>query len=209
MIQLLRWWPLLAVFTGLYVWGSGWLAIFLYHGGILLALSGQKRPWAAVFEGFQPLSAADWFILGLGAAPIVAAILPWLLQMPVPEIKSILQQKLSQAGISGTRGFWLFGAYLCLPHPPLEELAWRGLLDVPSRRPHARDLEFASYHLLVFFFFFPGAWLFFVAGFFSLAAMGWIWRLMKISGGGGLANPVAFHAGGDLGVMLGLAWLMR
>ena len=42
----------------------------------------------------------------------------------------------------------------------------------------------------------------------SLVAMGWTWRMLG-KRYGGLAVPIWFHAGGDVGVMLGVWWLIR
>jgi membrane protease YdiL (CAAX protease family) len=208
MINFLPIWPVVAVLIGLYLCNSSWLAIFLYHGGILLALHRSGSGWKTAFGKIQITPAVGLFLLGVAAAPVVVWLMPLLLQMPVPEIKETLVNRLTVSGITVPGEFWLFAIYLCLPHPPLEEMAWRELLVVPDRQPHWRDLQFAAYHLLVFHYFFPGSWLFFAAGFAALTSMAWIWRELR-SRSGGLALPVALHAGGDLGIMFGLAWLMR
>ncbi|MEO0415448.1 MAG: hypothetical protein AAF226_10910 [Verrucomicrobiota bacterium] len=57
-------------------------------------------------------------------------------------------------------------------------------------------------------YFFPSKWLFLLGTLLSLSAMAWLWRLLKMRFGG-IAVPTWFHAGGDLGVMLGVWWLLR
>ena len=192
----------------MYVLKSGWAAILLYHAGIITAVIATKTPWwREITKGFQWKPAIFLWVSGVFAAPAVVFLLPFLLGMTQAEAGQALNLGLSNAGVSGV-SFWLFVAYLCLPHPSIEELGWRGLLYVDSDRPHFRDFEFASYHLLVMHFFFPFAWPFFAICLVSLAAMGWIWRLLR-KRYSGLAVPIWFHAGGDLGVMLGVWWLLQ
>lgn len=204
---LLRYWPIIAVLIGMYLLNSGWAAIFLYHAGIFTAVYLSKRPWKEIKTGFQPVPSIALWIAGVCAAPAVVILLPFLLGLSAEETRAGLLAGFEKTGLSGYH-FWLFVGYLCLPHPSVEEMGWRGLLFVDSKKPHLRDFEFASYHLLVMHYFFPFAWPFFAACLISLAAMGWIWRLLKIKYGG-LAVPTWFHAGGDLGVMLGVWWLIR
>lgn len=206
-LVVLRYWPIVAVLIGLYAFRSGWAAILLYHAGIVAAIFHERTPWKKIWSGFSPPHALGLFAAGVLVAPVVVILLPLLVQLSPGETKEALRQGLASAGLQGI-SFWLFCLYLCLPHPSLEELGWREILDVDSPRPHLRDFEFASYHILVMHFFFPGAWLFFVICLVSLALMGWIWRSLKRRYGG-LSVPVWFHAGGDIGAMLGVWWLVR
>ena len=203
----LRYWPIVAVATGMYLLESGWAAILLYHAGIYVAMSLTQTSWRQVGTGYRFLPATGLWLAGLIAAPATAILLPVFLGMSPEETRGALLGGLDRVGLAGNQ-FWLFVVYLCLPHPAIEELGWRELLFVDSKFPHLRDFEFASYHLLVMHFLFPGAWLFFLVCFVCLATMGWIWRLLRIHFGG-LAVPTWFHAGGDLGAMLGVWWLIR
>lgn len=206
-LVVLRYWPIVAVLFGLYGLDSGWAAIFLYHAGIVATIFYEGTAWKRIWSGFCPGPALGLFFAGVLVAPAVVILLPLLVQLSPWETGETLRQGLATAGLEGI-SFWLFFLYLCLPHPSLEELGWREILDVDTSLPHLRDFEFASYHLLVMHFFFPGAWLFFFVCLVSLTLMGWIWRQLKRRYGG-LAVPVWFHAGGDLGAMLGVWWLIR
>ena len=203
----LRYWPIIAVLIGLYVLNSGWAAIFLYHAGIVLTAILTKASWKSITRGMRWIPAIGLWIMGVAAAPAVVVLLPILLGMSADEVGAALASGLSRAGMDGAQ-FWLFVIYLCLPHPPIEEMGWREVLYVDSPKLSFRDFEFASYHLLVMHYFFPYKWFFFLAILVSLAVVGWIWRRLKMHFHG-LAVPTFFHAGGDLGAMLGVWWLIR
>ncbi len=200
-------WPVFAVLIGLYGFQSGWIAIFLYHSGILVAARATVTPWTVVGKGFRPAPAIALWIVGLGGAPILFYLLPVFLGLSVDETRTALQLGLEKSGMVG-HSFNLFVIYLCLPNPAIEEIGWRKLLFVDSKMPHLCDLAFGFYHLLVLHYFFPFAWTLFAASLFGLATMGWIWRQLVIRFDG-LAVPICFHAGGDFGAMLGLWWLLR
>ena len=207
LIVFLRYWPIIGVFIGMYLMSSGWAAIFLYHSGIIAGLIATRTSWKKIYEGFRLVPALGLWIGGLFAAPAIVFLLPFFLGMSPEEVKTVLHSGLEKVGVSGF-GFWVFVAYLCLPHPSIEELGWREMQFVEARGLHLRDFEFASYHLLVMHYFFPGKWLFLLVCLVSLAIMSWIWRHLKMRYNG-LAVPTWFHAGGDLGAMLGVWWLMR
>ncbi|MDF1813933.1 MAG: hypothetical protein P1V20_17150 [Verrucomicrobiales bacterium] len=206
-LMLLRYWPVFAVLAGMYFLHSGWAAILLYHAGIIAAMLATRPPWKVTFTGFRAGPAVLLWVGGLLAAPAVAFLLPLLLGLSEEETRLALLDGLAKTGLTG-HSFLLFTVYLCLPHPALEEIGWREILFVDKKTPSLRDFEFAFYHLLVMHYFFPFAWGFFVCCLFSLASMGWIWRLMKMKFGG-LSVPIWFHAGGDLGAMLGLWWIIN
>lgn len=206
-LVILRYWPIVAVLIGLYGLRNGWAAILLYHAGIVAVIFHERTAWKGIRSGFRPGPALGLFFAGVLVAPVVVILLPLLVQLSPGETTQTLRQGLATAGLEGI-SFSLFCLYLCLPHPSLEELGWREILDVDTTHLHLRDFEFASYHIFVMHFFFPGAWLFFFVCLVSLALVGWIWRLLKRRYGG-LALPVWFHAGGDIGAMLGVWWLIR
>ena len=191
----------------MYVLNSGWAAILLYHAGIFAAAWITKTSLKRIGGGFKLLPAVGLWLAGLSAAPAVVILLPILLGLSAQEVSQHLNQGLISTGLTGA-SFLVFVVYLCVPHPGIEELGWREMLFVDSKKPHLRDFEFASYHLLVMNYFFPKQWPFFLGTLISLATMGWIWRLLKMRFNG-LAVPVWFHAGGDLGVVLGVWWLLR
>ncbi len=192
----------------MYGLNSGWVAIGLYHLGIVAGVVASRTSWSRIRAGFVVRPAIGLWLLGVCAAPAVAIGLPLLVFSTAGEVREDLVEGLGRLGMGGAVSFWLFVAYLSLPHPGLEELGWREVLGVESRRPHLRDLEFASYHLLVLHYFFPFQWLLFAWSVLCLAGLSWAWRLLR-QRYGGLAVPSWFHAGGDLGVMLGIWWLIR
>lgn len=205
---LLRYWPSVAVLIGLYALNSGWAAIFLYHAGIIVTALITRASWKVLGQGFRPLPSLGLWIMGVAAAPAVVILMPLLLGMSAEEVGGAMRNGIENAGLGGIQ-FWIFVAYLSfLPHPWIEEMGWREVLFVDKKWPAWRDIEFASYHLLVMHYFFPYKWLFFAAVLIALASMGWIWRWLKMHFKG-LAVPAIFHAGGDLGVMLGVWWLIK
>ena len=203
----LRLWPIVAVLIGLYLLNSGWAAIFLYHAGIVVTALITRTSWRPIFQGVKWLAAVCLWLMGVALAPMVVFGLPLLIGMSSAEAGQALVSGIEKAGLGGVH-FWLFVAYLCLPHPPIEEMGWREVLFVDSPRITLRDFEFASYHLLVMHYFFPYQWGLFTGTLVSLAVIGWVWRRLKMYFGGG-AVPTWFHAGGDLGAMLGVWWLIK
>lgn len=203
----MRAWPITAVLIGMYGLNSGWAAIFLYHAGIVSAAFATGLKLRDALGVFRWLPAVCLWSIGVLAAPFVVILLPWLQDSPPESVGAGLLGGLNATGLNGVH-FWLFVGYLCVIHPLIEEIGWREVLFVDSKRIHLRDFEFASYHLLVMHYFFPFEWMLFAVSLVSLAAMGWVWRLMKMKYRG-IAIPTWFHAGGDLGAMLGVWWLIR
>lgn len=192
-----RYWPYAAVLLGLYVLQSGWAAILIYHGGLVAALVSNRRDWHRLRWIWRPKSLALGIGAGLLALPAVYFALPLLAET------GKLGERLAYSGMGGA-SLWVFIVYLSTVHAALEELGWRWALDPGTERFHLRDMEFAAYHLLVIHYFFPFAWLLLAAAFVTLAAASWIWRWIYRKEGS-LATPIAFHAAGDLGAMLGVA----
>ncbi len=198
-------WPCLAVAIGLWVFGNAWCAILLYHAPIILGLVLHRSTIRELYRGFRWLPTLAGIGIGLATIPTVIVCLPWLVGMEVGEVGSLLHEKLARTGLSAP-WFFVFFAYFVLIHPILEELGWRSTLGSDSRKIHVLDVAFASYHLLVLPYFFPGAWPLFAVSLLALTGSAWLWRQMRREFGG-LISVVIFHAAADAGILIAVWWL--
>ncbi len=207
----LRYWPVVAVFAGLYAFSSAWLAIGLYHAGIVAAWIWRVRQGETTTRR-RALMTARWLtvVLGLGTMAgtllAVAALLPVVLGEAATETSRHLAAALVRSGLEGT-GWWAFVLYFVTVHPVLEEIAWRDFLLEKRKGWHLSDAEFALYHLPVLWFLFPGEVLLLGLAFASLNLAGWAWRQMAWRAGG-LRLAVVTHLGADAGIMGAVIWLL-
>lgn len=196
-----RYWPIVAVLLGMYVFESGWAAILIYHVGLVAGI-WQKREAIKELRWKSP-APATWALMagGLVAGPLVYWGLPWFTS---PEIGAELSGRLAVLGLTGGSLFAFF-CYFITIHPFLEETGWRGVLLVRSRRLHSNDFEFAAYHLLVLHWFFPGNWFLLMIALVTLTASAWIWRQLRDLLG--MSAIIASHLAADFAVMVAAARL--
>jgi hypothetical protein len=185
--------PYLAVLCGLYWLHSAWVAVLLYHLGIVVMLSGEKQ-WAhgrTLFAGYAPWQVPATALGGIGAGAVLYLLWP-LLGMP-----AAFGGKLAGFGLTSSLWPFFFG-YFILVNPWLEELYWRAYLGHSSLRPAWNDLCFAGYHLLVLAFFVRWPWLLLTLC--ALVAVAWIWRQLARQQHG-LCAPMLSHVFADAGTM--------
>jgi hypothetical protein len=187
--------PYVAVLIGVYVLASGWIAIGLYHLGILLFAFASRGD--DVTRPHMPAPAflriAAWGALAGGVA------LYWLWDAAA---RVALAPVLDDLGLSGV-SWWVFCAYFVTVHPVLEELHWRRYLASDARGPAWQDAAFAGYHAVVLFAFLRPP--FVAISFIAIAAVGWGWR--RLANGGGFRFVVMNHAVADASVVLAASLL--
>jgi len=200
----LRYWPVVAVVLGMYVWTSAWLAILLYHAGILVAAC--RHPSAGHGLGRGGTAAGMAFALGAGllVGPVTWFALPVVLG---PGVGEALALQLERFGLNGW-SLAVFCVVFTTVHPLLEELAWRGMLGGDGAGFQRVDLEFAAYHQFVLHRLFPGEWVLLVLAMAGLTGIAWIWRRLAVRSDG-LRLVVCVHAGADAGLLAAALVLAR
>jgi membrane protease YdiL (CAAX protease family) len=185
--------PYIAVLVGMYYFGSAWMAIGLYHAGMIAAMltcrsdkhiADQKRK-------ASPL---------LYLTPLVFAAggLIFYLIWPYFDPNGAVSGRLHEYGIN--RSMWpYFAVYFCVVNSFVEELFWRGLLGNTSVKLHPNDLYFAGYHALVLAAFTDLVWS--LPVFVACAFAGWLWRMLR-SATGGLFIPIITHLVADVGIVI-------
>lgn len=194
--------PYVAVLVGMYLFQSAWLAVFLYHTGILIFLACRKPEglWRRVWTGANSPMVVPGILVGAMAAPVVYFMWPWFAAS-----ESILPEWMQQYGLTGWSWFLLM-PYFSIIHPVLEEIHWRGISLPQSSGICWEDLLFAGYHVLVLFQLMYWPWLFLVFG--VLVGSSVFWRSAhKRSGGCGL--PILTHAVADIAVVVGVHLLLH
>ncbi len=185
--------PYVAVALGLYVLGNAWVAILLYHTGIVIVLFGRRGELAGVlFRGW------DLRIATAGAAGCALAGALIFLLWDLIHIEGLsLGVTLEHYGLYGVR--WVaFVVYFVVVHPLMEEAFWRYHLIRMPKGPHWLDAAFAGYHIPVLLLFITPAWT--VLSFVLLVGVAWVWRVLS-DRSRGLAIPVFTHAAADLSIM--------
>jgi hypothetical protein len=184
--------PYIAIIIGLEYCSNAWIAILLYHAGVILIISidGHWDLIADLLHGWRLLPAVGAILLGGLGGMVLWLIWPWMDLAPV--------EKLATMGLKG--GSWLgFAVYLCLVNPCLEEIYWRGHLARETSRPSLEDGVFAGYHVLVLAHFVAWPWV--LLSFAALMGAAWTWRrLAKVDRG--LLLPLLSHVVANTGVVV-------
>jgi len=196
-LRLLAPWVSVGVF---WLWlENGWLAILAYHAQILLwmrvdAAGGERAQRTQRVRGMW-----HWIMLVMGTAVLAASVMVigrWLLPLMT---HTAPQDWLARFGLLGS--YPLMVVYLGLVHPWLEQRHWRPLTQASA----AAHLWFAGYHVLVLISLLSWPWV--VVGFCTLTvvSVGWSrlarWTQSRLYG-------TLSHVGADLGLALGLWWLL-
>ncbi len=186
--------PYLAVAIGLYLLHSAWLAMLLYHTGIILFLI----IWAKDNLGLQQL------FLGLNLKILSVAIVICSLSgiiiyylwcfMALDNIDVAL----TEYGLAGL-SWYLFVIYFSIANPLLEELFWRKLLYEKGIFGFLLDVAFAGYHVLVLHLFINWLWVF--LAFLLLVSAAWTWRYL-FNSLNGLAVPWLSHTVANISIIL-------
>ena len=141
--------PYAAVIMGLMLMRSAWLAVLIYHLGILSMLGKTVRYDRSLIRTQGGVSNL-WLYIGTAIGLFLLLVFgwPWIERPGVP-----LVDRLAEFGLRGTSWF-VFVIYFSLVHPLLEELHWRG---AASTNPWGHFL-FAGYHILVVLHFVTWPW---------------------------------------------------
>jgi len=199
--------PYVATIIGLGILRNAWVAILLYHFGVLVILIPRRRelPLGRLLTGWRH---------GLGFASVAVSVLagPLLLLLwPIIQIGedgagagSSLAASLAALGLAGWTWI-LFCIYFCTIHPLLEEIYWRGLLAERHAGLSWTDFAFAGYHGLVLRLFVDPLWV--VASVIVLVLVAWSWRQLGRRSGG-LRMPLATHVVGDWSVIIAAYFIL-
>jgi len=190
--------PYLAIWAGLFIFKSAWLALTGFHLAILLMLAWFRPPLPPdIF-----FKAAQWKHVLLSIFFSTLSGLGLYLFWNFSEVASDLHEQLAALGLSGFT--WLgFIAYFTLVNPFIEEYFWRGFLGSNTKIFYVGDLIYAGYHIMVLWN--KAQPLSIVLVVFVLTLAGWFWRQVYCRDGSLLA-PVLGHMVADLTILLAV-WI--
>ncbi len=184
----------------MFVFESAWAVVVIYYCGVVACVSANRLGTLlrSLVEGFS------WTGLGLSATAGVAVFVVTLVVWPYAVRDGFnLAVLFSSFGLKGfVLGGFVVGALIV--NPVMEELLWRGVLDVKSKGPCGIDLAFGGFHVPVLWL--AVKWPYVVAGFVGLCAASWGFRWAR-DRFGGLAVPWLAHLTGDLAIVLALGWV--
>ncbi len=165
--------PFLAFGIGMLGVRNAWVALVLYHLGILLALFWHQSrwQWRDLLRGFHGLAAAAL----IGSTVVMVLPLVFLGQAKGFTGEAVASH-LEAFGLAGI-GAPLFVAYFVLLNPPLEELFWRQLFYVPNLWPTFEDVAFGAFHFLIVVAFLPPHYALVMVAMGTLVA--WSWRSLR------------------------------
>ena len=186
--------PYVAVLVGLYVLKNAWIAIGLYHFGIVVFLIAGDRNslLKKVCTGWNSMMAIVSVVMSTMIFPIIFFCWGRMQLENTP-----LNSALANLGLYGISWFF-FMIYFSTVQPFLEELYWRGYLENNHKYFSWTDLAFAGYHILVLAWFIKLPWL--VAAFIVLTVAAYIWRYLasKLEG---LVVPLLSHIAADISII--------
>ncbi len=194
--------PYAAVLLGMYLFHSAWLAILLYHAGII-AFMFYRKPgnlWRRMWAGMKSPLLMPGLIICAMATPVVYFMWPWL---AVSE--TILPEWLGRYGLTGSAWLWMI-PYFSIVHPVLEEIHWQAILPKRGKALCWQDGLFAGYHVLVLFQLIKAPWLLLVFGVLAGSSVFWRWAAERFNG---YALPILTHAVADGAVMFAVHFLLR
>jgi len=193
--------PYVAVLLGMYLFHSAWLAILLYHIGIVTCLF-FRRPvnlWSTVCGGLKTPLLVPSIVVCAMVAPVVYFMWPWLVASD-----GNLPEWMAYYGLTGWTWLLLI-PYFSIAHPVLEEIHWRGIALKEGVGLSRYDFLFAGYHILVLFQLIHWPWLFLVFGVLMGSSFFWRWSAARF---GGYAFPILTHAAADGAVILAAYFLL-
>ena len=193
--------PYIAVLIGLYILQNAWVAIGLYHFGIIVFLIYGDRNGLlkSVCTGWDPIMA----VVGVAMSVMVFPIIYFFwghMQLEGAPLNSVLVN----FGLHGTSWF-LFMIYFSTVQPLVEELYWRNYLKCGDEYLSWTDLAFAGYHIFVLVWFIKWYWL--VIAFIVIVAAAYIWRYLA-SKFEGLIVPLLSHAVTDMSIVV-VVYILR
>ncbi len=184
--------------VGMYILGNAWLAIGLYHAGVMCALKFGRGGPKRCTKGMDKVGRLYLLTIVYAAGGVLLYVL-W----PYTNIDSkTASEQLRNYGLNQQTWGYFF-AYFCLVNPILEELFWRGYLGEDTRRPVMNDLFFAGYHALVLAAFADLIWIVPVIAACVLA--GWLWRMLRMMSNE-LLIPVITHLAADVSIVIAVSY---
>lgn len=192
--------PYVAIILGVHTLHSAWIAVLIYHIGIL-AVMGVKNGMSGLRDVLSGWSTRAGLAVCLTCAACGPVLI--LLGSAVVSQPGTLAGRLDGLGLSG-RSWWVFAFYYTAIHPILEEVYWRGCLFSARRGLSYADVAFAGYHLLVLPLFIGLHWA--LGCFAVLALVAWLWRAVARRYEG-LAIPAASHAIASLSTIVAVLFL--
>jgi hypothetical protein len=186
--------PYVGVIIGLYIFRNAFLAIMIYHAGIILSLVFVKSDYN--FRDLFRFKSRILLVLSVLIC-LLAGIAILILWDFIKPAKLDLLYTMTELGLIG---IWkpIFLIYFSVIHPFLEESYWRFHLPSSEKFISFDDLFFALYHTLVLHFFLK-SWaviLCFVGLFFIAAG----WRYLKERRGDNFVVLLS-HAVADFSIM--------
>ena len=194
--------PYIAIFLGMYVFHSGWMAILLYHVGVITYLLVRKPVdlWRRMWTGIKSPLLFPGILACALAAPIVYFM--WAL-FAVSD--TVLQEWMTLYGLTGWRWLLLM-PYFSIVHPCMEEILWRGITSEKGIGLCWQDVLFAGYHILVLFQLIRAPWLIFVFVILVGSSIFWRWTANRFEGYG---LAILSHAVADTAAIVGIFFLLR
>ncbi len=190
--------PYVAVSIGLYLLHNAWLAMLIYHSGIILFLIIFRKDNLKVTQLLSGLNLK--FLFGAIIVSLFSGLLIYSLwDFMTLEHTSIIVA-LAKYGLAGL-SWYLFMIYFSIANPLLEELFWRGLLYKKEIKPFLLDITFAGYHVLVLQLFINWLWVF--LAFLLLVLTAWTWRYLYDTLNG-LAVPWISHTVANVSIVFGI-----
>lgn len=194
--------PYVSVLIGLYVFKNAWIAIGLYHLGMIVFLltDRQKISLKRICSGWNLTAAVFGIAMSVMIFPILYIFWRY---MSLGNIS--LGLALGNLGLQGASWF-LFMIYFSTVQPVLEELYWRGYLGCNDLLISWEDLAFAGYHILVLARFIKWPWL--IIAFVILTMAASVWRHIS-SRCGGLIIPLLSHITADISIIIAIYKLIQ
>ncbi len=187
--------PYISIFIGIYIFTNAWIAILLYHFGIVLFLIlDRKRDLLKnILSGWNPPVIVISILVFALSGPVIFLFWPYMNLGQIDLKISLIN--LSLHGLS----FYLFVLYFSLIQPLMEELFWRSYLGSNLKYPSWQDFAFGGYHILVLIMFIKLPWV--ILSFLVLCIVAWIWR-RATNHFGGVVVPLLSHAAGDMSIIV-------
>ncbi|MHC4132702.1 MAG: hypothetical protein ACYSSP_04600 [Planctomycetota bacterium] len=186
--------PYVAVIIGLYAFKNAWIAIGLYHFGIVffLVVGDRNSLLRKIRKGWNSTMAATSIVVS-----VMTFFLIYLLweHMQLENVR--LDTALVGFGLHGSSWF-LFMIYFSTIQPFLEELYWRGYMECNHNFFSWTDFAFTGYHILVLCLFIKWFWLVIAFIVLTAAALGFRRIAHKLEG---LAVPLLSHIVADVSII--------
>ena len=197
--------PTLVVAAAMLLAKNAWLAMFAYHGTMIVALVVHRRSMGG--KTIWRFASAKISFGHLAVALLACSAISWAMFRYADQVGGyglVLDLQLQSHAVSASTRIW-FAAQLCLLNPLLEEWFWRGLFFEDRKRPALSDFGYAAFHFFALLPFAP-AWLAAVA---TVGLVGFGCFLRQLAGHqrGSLVLPILWHVLGDLAVVVAIARL--